>query len=154
MIVAIVVVLVLVVMVVLRRRYLVVTVRGHSMGPTYRPGDKVLVRRVAAAAVRRGQAVVFKTPTGGATDATAAQSRAWEEEEGEVFDWDVELLIKRAVATGGDRVGFPVPGGPTVPAGHLAVRGDNAKESFDSRHFGYVSPEWVVGVVVRRLGAA
>ncbi|MGW6502808.1 S26 family signal peptidase [Nonomuraea angiospora] len=40
-----------------------------------------------------------------------------------------------------------------MPPGHLAVRGDNADESFDSRDFGYVPPERVVGVVIRRLGA-
>ncbi|MEW1848142.1 S26 family signal peptidase, partial [Nonomuraea angiospora] len=58
----------------LRRRYLVVTVRGYSMRPSYLPGDRVLVRRVVAAKVRRGQAVVFEAPgrTGEAAVAQAA----------------------------------------------------------------------------------
>ncbi|MGW0196751.1 S26 family signal peptidase [Nonomuraea sp. NPDC003201] len=135
---------------VLRKRYLVVTVRGYSMRPSYLPGEKVLVRRTAAAKVRRGQTVVFETPgrTGEGAVAQAAPPPPGS------FVVDVGLLIKRAVATGGDRVDFPVPGaGPVVPEGHLAVRGDNVDESFDSRDFGYVPPERVVGVVVRRLGA-
>ncbi|MGV9378107.1 S26 family signal peptidase [Nonomuraea sp. NPDC003707] len=133
----------------LRKRYLVVTVRGYSMRPSYLPGEKVLVRRTAAAKVRRGQTVVFEAPgrTGEGAVAEAAPPPG-------SFVVDVGLLIKRAVATGGDRVDFPVPGaGPVVPEGHLAVRGDNVDESFDSRDFGYVPPERVVGVVVRRLGA-
>ncbi|MFI9846273.1 S26 family signal peptidase [Nonomuraea sp. NPDC051941] len=133
---------------VLRKRYLVVTVRGYSMRPSYLPGEKVLVRRTAAAKVRRGQTVVFEAPgrTGEGAVAEAAPPPG-------SFVVDVGLLIKRVVATGGDRVDFPVPGaGPVVPEGHLAVRGDNVDESFDSRDFGYVPPERVVGVVVRRLG--
>ncbi|WP_431915438.1 S26 family signal peptidase [Nonomuraea jabiensis] len=145
---------------VLRKRYMVVTVRGYSMRPSYLPGDKVLVRRIAAARIRRGQAVVFEAPgrTGEGAVAEAAPGRTGEGTAAPVppgsFVVDVGLLIKRAVATGGDQVDFPVPGaGPVVPAGHLAVRGDNVDESFDSRDFGYVPPERVVGVVLRRLGA-
>jgi signal peptidase I len=36
-----------------------------------------------------------------------------------------------------------------VPAGSLVVLGDNADESYDSRHFGYVRASSVLGVVVR-----
>lgn len=48
--------------VLLRRRYLVVTVRGTSMEPTLRSGDRVLVRRVMVAAVRVGDVVVLRNP--------------------------------------------------------------------------------------------
>ncbi|GAA3113341.1 S24 family peptidase [Nonomuraea salmonea] len=50
--------------VVARRALVVVRVSGVSMAPTFRPGDRVLVRRTAA--VRRGQVVVFEStrPTG------------------------------------------------------------------------------------------
>ncbi|MCQ0009633.1 S26 family signal peptidase [Actinomadura madurae] len=39
----------------------------------------------------------------------------------------------------------------TVPDGRLLVLGDNPDRSLDSRHYGYLSGDGVLGVVVRRL---
>jgi signal peptidase I len=118
----------------LRHRYVAITVHGESMTPTYRPGDRVLVRRERL--VRSGQCVVFA-----------------EEPAGPVPDW----VLKRVVAVPGD----PVPrdrmpaldGVPEarVPAGHLVVAGDNPAHSYDSRHHGYVVAERLLGVVSRRM---
>jgi signal peptidase I len=123
----------------LRTRFLVVSVSGESMRPTHRPGDRLLVVRVGGEAVRRGQVAVFaevpvEAPSGPPT-------------------W----LVKRVVAVAGD----PVPrdrvpalrsvAEAVVPPGRLVVLGDNAARSFDSRHFGYVQAEHVVGVAVRQL---
>ncbi|MEV0229534.1 S26 family signal peptidase [Nonomuraea sp. NPDC050786] len=125
----------------LRRRYVVITVRGASMWPTYRDGDRVLIRRVPVGAVRPGQAVVFASAPPGTAPADA--SEPW--------------LLKRAIAVPGD----PVPRarcpalrsvpGQCVPAGHLVVLGDNPDRSFDSRQAGYVTPGRLLGVVTRRL---
>lgn len=122
-----------------RRRLLVVTVDGPSMQPTLQHGDRVLARRVPLAAVRTGDIVVVRRPVRTNTDAHRA---AW--------------LIKRAAAVPGE----PVP--PTVraavggydgpvPAGRLVVLGDNPPQSADSRHWGYVTEELLLGVVVRAM---
>ena len=42
----------------LRTGYVVVLVRGPSMRPTYRQGERVLLRRTTAGKLRRGQVVV------------------------------------------------------------------------------------------------
>jgi signal peptidase I len=42
----------------------------------------------------------------------------------------------------------------TVPDGCLVVSGDNAADSYDSRHCGYVPGDRLLGVVVRRAAAS
>ncbi|WP_248960691.1 S26 family signal peptidase [Sphaerisporangium perillae] len=117
-----------------RRRYLVVTVHGESMAPTYREGERVLVRRAPLAEVRPGQVVVVEDPV---------PPGRW--------------IIKRAAALPGD----PVPGevaaaagaapGSRVPAGCLVLLGDNPAASADSRRFGYIPAGRLLGVVSRSL---
>jgi signal peptidase I len=117
----------------LRRRLLVVTVEGTSMTPTYAPGDRLLVRRVAFSALRRGDAVVLRSP-------------------GSAIPGDPEYLVKRAAALPGDPVPAGVPAeDPVVPDGRLAVLGDNVDGSADSRHMGLLPLDAVVGVVVRQM---
>ena len=117
----------------LRRRLLLVTVEGRSMTPTYAPGDRLLVRRVAFSAVRRGDAVVLRSP-------------------GPEFPGDPRYLVKRAAALPGDPVPAGVPADdPVVPDGRLAVLGDNVNGSADSRHMGLLPSASVVGVVLRRM---
>ncbi|HEU5268903.1 MAG TPA: S26 family signal peptidase [Jatrophihabitans sp.] len=115
----------------LARRYCtVVTVRGHSMNPTLVDGQRVFaVRRTR---YRAGDIVVFRVAGGAGTPG------------------DPHHRVKRVIATGG----MPRPAafdGSTlpamVPAGHLAVAGDNAGQSQDSRHLGYIPPADVLGRV-------
>lgn len=117
----------------LRGRLLVVTVEGTSMSPTYTPGDRLLVRRIPFDAVRRGEVVVLNPP-------------------GATVPGDPEYWVKRAAALPGD----PVPDGVqaadgVVPAGRLAVLGDNRGGSADSRNLGLLKAESVVGVVIRPM---
>jgi signal peptidase I len=126
----------------LHRRYAVVDVRGSSMEPTLRHGDRVLVRRVRTSGVRTGgvrtgDIVVIERPG-------RAARRVW--------------VVKRAAAVAGD----PVPGsvahaagvapGTAVPAGRLVVLGDNPTHSTDSRVWGYLPTDRLLGVVRRRMG--
>jgi len=106
----------------LRRRYVLVTVDGLSMMPALRPGHRLLVRRAAVRRVRRGGLVVVRDPAG------------------------LGFVVKRAVAVPGDPA--PLPATPrVVPAGHLYLLGDNAALSHDSRIWGYVDDERLLGVV-------
>ncbi|WP_405087351.1 S26 family signal peptidase [Microbispora sp. NBC_01389] len=161
-----------------RRRFVVVRVSGTSMVPTYRPGDRVLVRRGGGAALRRGQVVIFRhgsrdgtgsglpdgssspdgvsspdgtnpgssggarSPYGGAAEVARLGGTSW--------------LIKRIAAVPGDRVpdqvmaGVRAAPGDLVPAGRLVVLGDDPA-SMDSRRWGYLRTDEVLGVVVRGL---
>ncbi|WP_433201458.1 S26 family signal peptidase [Dactylosporangium sp. CS-047395] len=110
----------------LRRAFLVVTVTGRSMTPTFEPGDRVLARRGRA---RTGDVVIVGPG---------------------------RLVIKRLAALPGepvprDRVPAlaDVPEA-TVPAGKMVLLGD-AAESSDSRQLGYFDADRIVGRAVRRL---
>ncbi len=131
------------------RRYAVVDVQGSSMEPTLRHGERVLVRRVPESGVRTGDIIVVERFAPDDQERHARlpgrlAHRAW--------------VIKRAVAVAGD----PVPGsvayaagvapGTAVPAGCLVVLGDNRAHSTDSRVWGYLPADRLLGVVRRRLG--
>ncbi|MBG0816724.1 S26 family signal peptidase [Planomonospora sp. ID82291] len=127
-----------------RRRLVVVTVEGPSMEPALRDGDRVLVRRVPLPRVRAGQVMVARRPPPvGSGDAPGG--------------W----LIKRVVAVPGEpvppevrpAVGEAGDHDVRVPAGCLVVLGDNRARSADSRHWGYVTGEHLLGVVHRAMSA-
>jgi signal peptidase I len=124
-----------------RRRFLVVTVEGSSMEPTYRPGDRLLVRRCSGDDVAAGVVVAFRPPP---RDPSLGALPA--------------LLVKRVAAVAGDPVVaavdpsvLQVPG-PVVPPGHLLVLGDSPR-SLDSKAWGYLPSSSVVGVIVRPISA-
>jgi signal peptidase I len=125
-----------------------------SMSPTLEVGDRVLVNKLSYKLhdVHRGDVVVFERPP-----------QASNGEDGEIKD-----LIKRVVAVGGDtleardgqvyvngeRIEEPYlePGTPTdrlprqeIPEGFVFVMGDNRTNSEDSRVFGPIDEESIVG---------
>jgi signal peptidase I len=127
----------------LRRNHLVVTVQGRSMSPTFRHGDRVLVRRHPGEGLRTGQVVVVDLPARlrpvpiGFSPAEAQRHRR---------------VIKRIAAVAGEPVPFLLAGaGPVVPPNYLVLLGDNPDDSGDSRQFGLVGADAVVGVVRRPL---
>ncbi|MFF7635883.1 S26 family signal peptidase [Kitasatospora sp. NPDC008050] len=128
----------------LRARLLAVTVTGPSMEPSLRDGDRVLVMRRHPRRLARGHIVVLGPD--GDRRVPGAGPRG--------------LLIKRIAAAPGDLVPPPLavrlgcPPGSTVPPGRFLVLGDNPALSLDSRHFGYVAQDRVVGVAVRSLRCA
>jgi signal peptidase I len=103
------------------------------MSPTLADGQRVLgVRR---GRYRTGEVIVFWTPGGGGTPD------------------DPDYRVKRVIATGGEPrpgifAGSALPA--VVPAGHLAVAGDNTEHSQDSRHLGYIPLSDVLGRVSHR----
>jgi signal peptidase I len=128
----------------------IVRVRGESMAPALREGDRVLAIRPGWwRPVRRGDIVVGHVP---------GEDRTW-------------LFVKRVHALGGevarvprDRLaeGTPVEhlggtiDGPdaawAVPPGHVFVKGD-AGSTADSASWGPIPLSELVGVVVRRLSS-
>jgi signal peptidase I len=121
--------------IVLRRRFVAVTVTGNSMEPSLSPGARVLVRRVPAQQVQRGQIVVLRFPSGAPPD---VGNPPW--------------LIKRVAAVPGDPVPASVPENDTlVPSGRLVLLGDNTASSYDSRRAGYFTADTLLGVVVRSM---
>jgi signal peptidase I len=121
-----------------RRLLMVTTVDGSSMEPTLRSGDRVLIRRTRRP--RRGQVVLMRFPVRPGRPP------------------DPQLLLKRVVAVHGDHVpgdwaspDMKAIGGGEVPPGHAVVLGDNRPVSWDSRHFGFVPRDRVLGVMIRPL---
>jgi signal peptidase I len=122
-----------------RRRLIMTTVDGPSMAPALLSGDRVLVRRTRR--LRRGQVALLRFPQ------LPSGAPAGD-----------QLLLKRVVAVAGDRIppGWADPdvhglGGEVVPGGCAVVLGDNRPTSWDSRHYGFVPRERIVGVVVRHV---
>jgi signal peptidase I len=108
----------------------VITVRGDSMLPTYRAGDRLLVRRRwAGRPVRRGDIVVCRPFVSSGKIA------------------DPLLVVKRVAALGGDR---DPNGSQIVPDRHVYVTGDGPG-SVDSRRFGPIPRERVLGRVLAVL---
>ena len=109
----------------------VVVINGHSMEPTYRHGERVLMtwNYWLFGPIRKGDVVVIDLP-GGAR------------------------LIKRVVALGGEEVPRQYWGpaiwrmGTRVPPNYVYVVGDNLQQSEDSRQHGAFPLSWVEGKIV------
>lgn len=127
---------------------------SESMVPTLMVGDRVLVNKLAdsPASIERGDVVVFKRPP-------------------ELQDSSINDVIKRVIALPGDTVKgrggvlyvnnrvlpeeYLPPGTETielpeqtVPEGTLWVMGDNRQDSSDSRVFGPIDDDLLVGKAI------
>ncbi|WP_418955713.1 S26 family signal peptidase [Streptomyces tritici] len=129
-----------------RRRLVVVTVEGSSMAPTLGDGDVVLVRRRGLGRLSVGDLVVVESPV----PPVARPDWTWPDadEPPERRGW----MVKRLAALPGQ----PWPAACAdrhgrLPDGMIAVLGDNAAASVDSRQMGAVPGDRVLGVVVRRM---
>lgn len=133
----------------LNRTRVAVEVVGHSMEPAFRHGERLLVRRVPAARLRVGDVVVLGRP-----DTAELQEVLLSQDS--MPPW----VVKRVAALPGDPVPDSVlpavPGGNTagdgtVAPGRLVVLGDNSDHSTDSRVWGPIPDDRVLGTVRRRM---
>jgi signal peptidase I len=128
------------VILVLRHRFTIIIVRGPSMKPALQSGDTLLARRTRGEAVCNGDVVILRVPI-----VPGASGRY--------------TVVKRVAATAGDPVPAYLPpatnpGTGLLPAGQLAVLGDNAASSADSRVWGLIPAGDVLAKVIRKLLAA
>ncbi|WP_329080247.1 MULTISPECIES: S26 family signal peptidase [unclassified Streptosporangium] len=130
--------------VLLRGCLVVLSVSGPSMTPALRPGDRVLVRRMPGERLRNGDIVVVEEPGPCRPgDPTGAGGSRW--------------VVKRVAAVPGDPEPACLPSWARKPTGvvpprHIVLLGDNAEASRDSRHFGAVRADRVLGVILLRFG--
>jgi signal peptidase I len=121
----------------LARRWIVVTVEGHSMSPTLRHGQRVVARRRSPLDVcEHGDIAVFEVPDVRVRAASGGPRHR----------------VKRIAALAGDPVpswARPALGDGLVPPGHVVVSGDNAR-SQDSRHLGFIDQAAIVAILPAR----
>jgi signal peptidase I len=147
---------------------------SESMVPTLEIGQRVLVDRVTKnfSDYDRGDVLVFKPPAGADSDQCGTNreaNAACSEPTAERSDTN---FIKRVVAVGGDRMSIRggrvyingerqdepwanldacgggscnYPAEITIPKGHFFMMGDNRGASQDSRIWGPVPKDWVIG---------
>jgi signal peptidase I len=127
--------------------YRLAVVHGRSMEPAFRNGQVVLVRKRTwgAQPLRRGEVVLI------AIDGQILIKRIYRLP-GEIVD--DPLIVDMTIANGADRFFRPSADARhvcrrlVVPENRIAVLGDNIRVSDDSRAFGPVPIESVVGSVV------
>lgn len=150
----------------------------EAMKPTLDLGDRILVKRVGGYDPERGVVVVFKPPAGAATAECgeprddAAQSPCARPTPGELDEKFVQRIVGlpgervavedgRAVVDGRrldedyiardeDCLGCDLPEAITVPPDHVFLMVDNRGLAADSRNFGPVPEDSVVGEVSLR----
>ena len=126
-------------------------IESGSMAPAVEPGDWVVVHDTdrSEAGFQRGDIVVFRFPFGSSGRAikrvvAVAGDRV------EVGDGSLTINGRRR-ATSGGLAGASRPRVDVVPPGHVFLLGDNSAASIDSRSFGPVPGDEVVGRVVLTL---
>jgi len=146
---------------------------SESMEPTLDVGQRVLVDRVTNhfSSFHRGDVVVFKPPKGADTDECGVERPATEPCPTATPDKSDTNFIKRIVGLPGDHLkvlagrvyidGKPLhepyirpdancdlcqePREITIPPGHFFMMGDNRGQSADSREWGPVPKQWIIG---------
>jgi len=132
-----------------------------SMTPTLQPGDRVLVNRLSydAHELRRGDVVVFGRPKNapqGDADAPKDLIKRVIALEGETVETrgddlyvDGRRLVEPYLTDGTPTQGIEEP--VLIPAGHIWVMGDNRTNSADSRVFGPLDEDLVLGRAFSRV---
>lgn len=133
-------------------------VKGASMEPSFHSGDYILTSKMSYRLrnFQRGDIIVFKAPTNPDIEyikrIIGLPGDVVVIKEGEVFVNNHQLNEPYiAEKTNIWETGFAQEGVPmTVPADDLFVMGDNRTHSSDSREFGFITEDSVIGQVFFR----
>jgi signal peptidase I len=127
--------------------YSVVRVFGESMLPAVKPGERLVIHRTRYSRLRVGMIAVVRPPGDGARPRRTLRLAA------EPFSF----AVKRVCAIGGDEIPDAMRaaarGMDTVPPRMLLVSADNPLGN-DSRQWGLVSKDRVLGTMVANLGVS
>lgn len=146
---------------------------SNSMVPTLAIGQQILVDRVTGQFDQpdRGDIVVFNPPAGAASNTCGVRHAVGQACPLPTAERSDSLFIKRVVGMPGDRLKVwqgmvyidgqlqsdpkvhadavcdicNLPAEITVPPGHFFVMGDNRGQSDDSRYWGPVPEDWIIG---------
>jgi signal peptidase I len=146
---------------------------SESMVPTLSIGQRVLVDRISKnfSDYDRGDILVFKPPVGAESNSCGVQHAETSACPTATDDRSDTNFIKRVVAVGGDRVKVlggavyvngrrqrepyarlddscgicNLPDEVTIPDGYYFMMGDNRGASADSREWGPIPKDWVIG---------
>jgi signal peptidase I len=151
-------------------------VPSASMLPTIHAGDRIIAWRLAGDP-RIGDLYAFHAPSGDATGSRCGASHRENQACPQpTATRSHDTFVKRVVAGPGDRIrivggrlirnhrlqrepyilpcgsgfGCDLPGPITVPPGHWFMMGDNRGAADDSRYWGPVPSDWLVGRIVAR----
>lgn len=136
-------------------------VKGVSMEPTFLSADYIFTSKATYRfrAPERGDVIVFKSPKNPDIEYIKRViglpgDEVMITDDGEVYVNDqlvTEPYIAATTVLWGEDIGFTIGGIPyTVPEGHLYVMGDNRPRSSDSREFGPITFDSIVGQVFYR----
>src|SRR5512141_1831050 len=124
------------------------------MVDTLHQGDRVLVSKVdyRIGAPSRCDIIVFHPPVDGVTIPYVKRVIAVEEDSVEVRGGTVYVNGSASTCAGPHGTTLPEPGDVryplTVPAGAVFALGDNREQSTDSRAFGTVTDDRIIGKVI------
>nr|WP_223700995.1 signal peptidase I [Sutcliffiella deserti] len=136
-------------------------VEGHSMNPTLQEGNYLMVNKIiyTFSKPERFDVIVFHQGNGEADYVKRVIGLPGEKVEykkdmlyiNDTFVLEPFIQSDHLRVFGGNFTGdfslSELTGEETVPEGHLFVIGDNRLSSFDSRHFGFIRIEDIVGKV-------
>jgi signal peptidase I len=147
------------------------SIPSQSMEPTLMPGDRVLVDKLASdfSPVHTGDIIVFRRPPADTSAVNDLIKRVIAGPGQSIYVANCEVYVNgkelsqhylpngwqdasSEYCTVWDAPGMlHLPDPYTVPAGHYFVMGDNRQDSDDSRYWGTVAANYIVGVAFVRM---
>jgi signal peptidase I len=121
--------------------YRVVVVVGESMAPTYQSGNVIWVDSRVPDEIHRGDVVLVRTPEGVHVKRVAYIGGD------RYYRWTDRFGVTDMVQTRPGRKSSRNLSTAEVPADHVYLMGDQSIRSVDSRHYGPIAQDQILGIV-------